>query len=504
MSETTALEAYRRHLPPGRHLEFGIDGLDHLGMPVQTAVFFPDDATPCPGTGFGLSETAAKVGAFGELTEDLHASRALCGWPLWRGSFRQLCQVAGEDNVIHPVHLNLRAGSLWSEEDELDWARVERLAEGSHGWLPVEFLACSAADYRALNLGREPLVTPITNGLGAGLSFAHAVAHGLLEVLQRDGNGVRYRAMAQGVGIDPRTIADGEIQDILARLDGAGIDARIKLAGTDFGMANVYVVGIDRSDDAPALAIMAAACGEAVHPVARTAVRKALLEFISSRSRLAFMHGPLDLIQKVAPPEYLEWYEPFIDPTTEEPRAMTAMRHWLGKGLSDARALLSQRVLRVDNVVPETALPTADPELLADKAQLVRTLVDRLRKEDLNVWVARFTPSEDPVQVVKVIVPGLEVETMTYSRVGERNIRRLWEDRRTDLVGFGDPPAGAGRVRLAAAARKRLGGDPWFNSAAADRIVGDLYAIYREPARHALPFLIAQERHGVEQESAVP
>ncbi len=42
------------------------------------------------------------------------------------------------------------------------------------------------------------LVTPVTNGLGAGQSLAWAVGHGLLELLQRDGNGLRFRALDAG------------------------------------------------------------------------------------------------------------------------------------------------------------------------------------------------------------------------------------------------------------------------------------------------------------------
>src|SRR3712207_7295222 len=41
----------------------------------------------------------------------------------------------------------------------------------------------------------EWLVTPITNGLGAGDTLERAVLHGLLELVQRDGNTVSHRGL---------------------------------------------------------------------------------------------------------------------------------------------------------------------------------------------------------------------------------------------------------------------------------------------------------------------
>ena len=48
------------------------------------------------------------------------------------------------------------------------------------------------------------------------------------------------------------------------------------------------------------------------------------------------------------------------------------------------------------------------------------------------------SPRDGAVGVVKVIVPGLEVETMSYYRIGERNTRKLLE-RDSPLIRFGEP-----------------------------------------------------------------
>ena len=50
----------------------------------------------------------------------------------------------------------------------------------------------------------------------------------------------------------------------------------------------------------------------------------------------------------------------------------------------------------------------------------------RLEWKAASVSVAG-SPPDSPVKVVKTIVPGLEAETMSYHRIGERNARKLLE-----------------------------------------------------------------------------
>ena len=46
-------------------------------------------------------------------------------------------------------------------------------------------------------------------------------------------------------------------------------------------------------------------------------------------------------------------------------------------------------------------------------------------------------------------------------------------------------------MQLTAAAEERLGGPAWFDRAGADRRVGELYALYREPGRHVAAQVLA-------------
>jgi len=95
-----------------------------------------------------------------------------------------------------------------------------------------------------------------------------------------------------------------------------------------------------------------------------------------------------------------------------------------------------------------------------------------------------MSPADGAVAVVKVIVPGMEVETMSYYRIGERNVAKLVA-MDSPLIGFGGEESATRRpVRLTDEAIERLGGQPFFDTAAADAIVGPLYPLYREPEAH--------------------
>ncbi len=361
--------------------------------------------------------------------------------------------------------------------------------------VPVEFVAPRFADLGPGFDRAAALAVPITNGLGAGLTQSHALAHGVLELLQRDGNSVHYRALDRGLlvdlGADYAQVRDPRTRALLQTLDAAGIEILVKLADDSFGLPNLYVVGYDRDPARAPQAISLSACGEATHPDRERALAKALREFVSARARKAFNHGPLAPVRAVAPPGYLEAFGP-ASLRSEDDRALSGMQRWMRLDhaayfeeirhpLFDVRARL-----RFDEL-PTTAVP--------DSGALLALLTERLAQAGLEIYHVDFTPPGSPVVALKAIVPGLEVETMTYQRIGARNLRRLLS-RGSPLVGVGERqrPAGALPIRLTPAAAATFDGEPWFDPAALGRIVGPLYPLYREPGRHVVAILEEQAR----------
>jgi ribosomal protein S12 methylthiotransferase accessory factor len=160
------------------------------------------------------------------------------------------------------------------------------------------------------------------------------------------------------------------------------------------------------------------------------------------------------------------------------------MLAWTSMGTERLTELLQHSVLSRRSTVALTDLPTGGDHDVA------RTLA----AAGFDVLVD-LQPSRGEAVAAKVLVPGLEAETMSYGRIGERGVQRLLD--RDDgapgagLAVVGADPGGWARVHLTAEAEERLGGPAWFDRASADRAVGALYALYREPGRHVAAMAVA-------------
>ena len=497
----TAVAKYRAALPPGEINEFALSDADRLGVHCHSVIFYPENGPHKGGVGYGQTPEGAQCGAYGELTEDFWAHHALENWPQTRASWAEM--KASGRAAIDPLDLCLEAGSLYDEHIELDWVQINRFGTDEKVWIPLEWVACGWSDLPedgnpALGETRRGfLITPITNGLGAGTSYPMAVAHGLLELLQRDGNGLSIRALATKNAVDLSTIDDAVARELLDKFERAGVDVVVKLASTDRDIPGFYVSGIDRvENENGASGVMALGGGEACHPVAVVALRKALLEFAAARARIAFFHGPLAVAEKVAPSGYLDEFRTNFLPENEEGRALQSLSDWSKLSLEQVRENMAP-VHRVENWLDFGEIPTQPESLNDDKAALLNFVVEKLRADDLEVLVADFSPAEKNVYAVKVVVPGLEVETLSYGRIGARNVARLVEIARAGgpiLAGIGAPLPGALPVLLSVEAQAKLGGAAWFDARAASHVVGPLYSIYREPGRHAVALLAELER----------
>ena len=283
---------------------------------------------------------------------------------------------------------------------------------------------------------------------------------------------------------DPRTRA------LLERLRGLGVEVVPKFASTEFGTANVYCVGAERDGVDAAFPIMVTACGEAASLDREHALRKAVFEFAAARMRKVFSHAPLDAVKDVAPPGYLQRFREYHTLGGEESRSLREMVAWLGKDQALLKALLADTVLSRRETVAFESLPTWDGPLAG--TGLVEELARRFGDADMEILYFDWSPQgARDVHVVKAFVPGLEVETMSYHRIGARGVRKLME-RESTLVGFGAVPEGAAPVRMPAAQMAEFPAAPWLDVAAVDRIVGGLYPLYREPEVHSAP--ISMER----------
>ena len=478
-----AAQAYLDAFPRGEIVAFALTPLDTTGIPVWVVALFPDDAAldgimPY-GVGYGETDGQAVLGALGEIAEMVFPTLSLSARAKTRGSYAELVQTLGQAAVADPLTLCLPAGSPVDRDTVLEWVEAKRWADRATVLVPVDLAAYSAKE---LSPGYRPFTTIISNGMGAGPDLEWAVGHGLLELLQRDGNGLLFRALYQGVLLDLPDGLPASTSAILSRFEAAGIEVMPKFATDEFGIANLYCVGREREGRDPSVPIMLTGCGEAAHPDRGQAINKALCEFAASRVRKAFAHGPAALAERVAPPGYVARFmaQSGSAAKSSDPRAFEAMQEWTRASPAELRAWLTDSVHAVRSHKDFDSLPQAD---VPDGHARSKLALDAVIEEGFDVLYVDMSPPGVPLATVKVIVPGLEVETMSYARIGERNALKLME-RDIGLVGFGEPSGERLPIRLTPHATDLLGGVPWFDARRAAEIVGSLYPLYREPEAH--------------------
>ena len=492
-----AVEIYRRFLAGNDLQIFDISSLDRIGIPIYLAALHGDGGFLNNGVGYGNSSTEALVGALGEMSETFHIHQILKTTPACEAiSYNQMVQHFGEDHVIDPLTHCLSAGYPYHDNLPLRWVAVTRLGDGAVCWTPRETVAFSGFSYdmpssnvKLQSTGKSAkLFPPITCGLGAGLTIEQALSHGVLELLQRDGNCTSFRAMDQGIDIELDVIESDEIKATLSHLSNLGLRVRAKLASTEFGLVNLFVIAepVDGNNSREAFPLLATACGEAVHQNRERALRKALHEFISSRSRKAFMHGSIDNVRAVAPREYLENNLESAQPHLEEPKALTEMANWLCKSQEELVNLLRGTVFSTRKIVKFSSLPSVADDQVVNPKKRLQDITQRLALEHISIYYLDGSPSDvDGPKVVRAIAPGLEGETLSYWRIGARGAKRLLL-RKSTLISQEHPQTQHLPILLRPAAQESLGGPVFFKVPEWEKILNGHYPLYREPSPHTV------------------
>ena len=491
----SAVDTYRRFLEGNDLQIFDISSLDRIGIPIYLASLRADGGFINNGVGYGNTSTEALVGALGEMSETFHVHRALKSAPACEAiSYSEMVHHFGADQVIDPLTLCLSAGYAYHDKLPLRWVAVTRLGDSARCWAPREAVAFSGFSYDMhsshvvlQNNGESAkLFPPITCGLGAGLTIEQALSHGVLELLQRDGNCTSFRAMDQGIDIELDVIESEEIKATLSHLHSLGLRVRAKLASTEFELINLFVIAepIDSSSTSEAFPLVATACGEAVHQNRERALSKALHEFISSRSRKTFMHGSIDNVRALAPAAYLQNNLEAAQPQLEEPKALTEMASWLTKSQAELFDLLRGTVFSSRETVKFSSLAsTADNRVFNPKDRL-DDLVGRLAAQDIHIYYFDGSPDgADGPAVIRAIAPGLEGETLSYWRIGARGAKRLLA-RQSGLVSQRYPQAQHIAISLRPAAQEALGGPVYFKVPEWEKTLSGHYPLYREPSPH--------------------
>jgi YcaO-like protein with predicted kinase domain len=462
----------------GQVVDFDVSGLDRLGFPVTSCSLLVDGRFAAQANGYGLTPESARVGGLGELAEGVLLGSAVPELlrTAVRGSRRELVAAQGAERVADPRTLGLPAGSVYDDERPLTWVPTTRLRTGETVYVPADFVVSEPGELETA----DPLITPVTNGLGAGLDRSRALSHGIGEILQRHTNGLRFRALDRRSPVIDEGGLPVSVREVVARMREVGVTPVFKHAATELGVCSTYVMGLDDDDAEP---IRLTACGEAAHPSAEVSLTKALLEYANSRARKAFFFGRQARAGELGPAAYWAAVQAGAGYLGER-RAREALQHWADLGADRLRTLTAPRR---DRTVAYSDVVGPDLPGGASQDALLQHLLQSLDGADPEHDVLAVTASRDGVTAAKVLVTNLEVEILSYGRIGELGARQSLEAD-LDLVRRVGGSTGTHRdpVRLTPAAEERLGGPVYYSYEVADRIVGDLYPLYREPPRHSV------------------
>ena len=348
-----------------------VTGLDHVGLPVVAAIR-PLSRNLTVSFGKGLTREIARLSAVMEAAE-LYFSERPPG-PLVCATHRALRRGTAIDpgnfEQIEPCDISTR---------QFNWLEARVLNSGQPILVPwetvsMDFTAESRKEKRVLGFG--------ATGLAADFNESRAVLHGLYEVIERDAHNAWNRASDEQRAetlVDLGSLRAPAVLSLLDRIDAANLEL---LLWDITGKAEVpcYIAEVfDLASSTPTAFVQGAAADLSAHAAILKAISEAL------QVRLTYIAGSRD---------DLEWsdYGSRYD-------HVVVNRFWVKNNL------LARRKVPV---------PAAEPY---QSEQALAELSSRLESGSSHpVIIVRLTSADDPVKVVKVIVPGFsdvqEIETL--------------------------------------------------------------------------------------------
>ncbi len=362
-----------------------ITRLDRVGIPVYASIR-PTAAAGslCVNAGKGLRPIEAEVGAYMEAIEFALAEPGASPVTVVRAKVRDVLDGRTRPDAI--LDLCPRVGSQVRLSAPIDCVEAEEISgTGSRALVPAELVFLP---YRPRPRFKG-LFGTTSNGLASGNTLREATVHGLCEVIERDV--CSFEAVRDtSVPVDLDTV-EGPARALVETVRAAELQLFVRTARNAFGMPYFFAVINDPDANAPHLLNGGFGC----HPHRGVAFVRAVAE--AAQSRLAFIHGGRDDLVNVHE-RCLRW-------TTQRKRAFVA-------GVV-ARASRGEPVaMRAvdDHTASVRDVETCEAFLFTRLAALA---FDR-------VYRVAFAAPDAPLQVVRIIVPRMEMFNESVRRLGVR------------------------------------------------------------------------------------
>jgi ribosomal protein S12 methylthiotransferase accessory factor len=380
-----------------------ITRLDRVGLPVFVAIRpGAERHSTCVSAGKGLRAAEAEAGAYMEALELAWAEPRRCALPIAMAK-------AGDLGTADRPFGVLDFCPVWGTRIDLDAAiacvTAEDIATGARELVPAEAvihpLPSSAGGVRWFGTH--------SNGLASGNTVEEATVHALAEVIERDV--VSFHLVDDRARlVRPETLPDA-VRAVADRLRPHDFELIVRWLPNPFGLPAFSAVIFDRHQ--PEIA----SPGDGLHPVREIALVRAVAE--TAQARLGFIHGGRDDLADI--------YARYAHMTRDQKAA------YFERQLA---AMTADREPLDYATLPDASAAAADlPAALA-------ALTSALRAQGLpRVLRVVYTPPDYPVQVVRVIVPGLELHSKDTLRVGPRLLSAI---RRPAGPSAGAPAPAAG------------------------------------------------------------
>ncbi len=291
--------------------------LDRIGIPVWCA-YAPNSKAIVIAQGKGVDDISAKTSAVMEAIERSVATQPHCS--TFMASVNDLAASGHAMDCLDDL-LAIGAQPVGATE-QLRWSKAYDLAKNVSIFVPFD----------AIHLDRthvSPRFWVSSDGLASGNSWHEAVLHGLLERMERDACvlwDVSDPARRYARRIDPHSIADDDIREMLEKIFSADFDLALFDVTSDLAVASVVALLRPKGDDSSLrYADLTMGAGASLSP--NVAAARAISEAV--QSRMTFIAGARDdltpeLFSRRADPAHLQSFRARCTANLDELPAMSA------------------------------------------------------------------------------------------------------------------------------------------------------------------------------------
>lgn len=361
--------------------------LDRISVPVFVAI--RPDAQPgslCVSAGKGMTADEARIGAYMEAIEMAWAEYSRTRPPLQSIPCGQVLDGASRPEAL--LDFCPSWGQVLDRAADILVVPTDDIVTGERWLVPAETVFHPLPP----ELGGVRYFGSGSNGLASGNTVLEATVHALAEVIERDVTSFHTARDASHL-VQPESLPE-PIAGLLAHVNEQGFELVVRALPNPFGLPCFMAVSFDRNQPEVTLR------GDGCHPVRSIALLRAVTETI--QCRLSLIHGGRDDLSNV--------HRPFKSLSPEE--KAEAYQKVLGGLLADPQPW------RYSDL-PDHA------DLLGDLQGCLALLIARLYTVGFpRVLRFVYTPPDYPLQVVRVLVPGLECYSRDTNRIGPR-LRRF-------------------------------------------------------------------------------